>query len=77
MTKVDRLSQIRKVRNLMSDGSWRTLAAIGRTIRIPVQSAGSRLRDLRMPDYGRFKVLRSRTDVPGVFIYKLAGKRRP
>jgi len=73
---MDRNSQIRKVRNLMSDRNWRTLEAISRKCRIPVQSAGSRLRDLRLPDYGRHKVLRAKTHVKGVFTYAVHGKRR-
>lgn len=40
-------AQLERVRNLMRDGEWRTLAQIGDATGAPEASASARLRDLR------------------------------
>lgn len=53
----DRLSKsLVAVRDLMLDGSWRTLAAIADSIGSPEASVSARLRDLRKAKFGAYIV---------------------
>lgn len=48
--------QLDRVRNLMLDGQWRTLAEISAATGAPEASVSARLRDLRKPHFGGFTV---------------------
>ena len=55
----ERLSvQLVKVRRLMVDGLWRTLAEIAAATKSPEASVSARLRDLRKSRYGGYIVER-------------------
>ncbi len=66
-------NQLERVLNLMSDGHWRGLEEIARTIRAPHASVSTRLRDLRKPRFGAHMVERRRLDDPkaGLWVYRL------
>lgn len=65
--------QLRRVRDLMSDGLWRSLSEIAEKAECSEASASARLRDLRKPKFGFFTVDRKRIG-PGLFSYRLGGK---
>jgi hypothetical protein len=50
--------QLDAVLYLMQDGQWRTLEEIGEVTGFPITSVSARLRDLRKPRYGSYRVLR-------------------
>jgi hypothetical protein len=50
--------QLGRVRALMLDGKWRTLAEIAEATGYPEASISARLRDLRKPRFGGFQVER-------------------
>jgi hypothetical protein len=55
----DRLSgQLKRVKKLMLDGRWRTLAAIHRIVGGSEAGVSARLRDLRKERFGAFQVQR-------------------
>jgi len=57
----DRLKkQLGRVFNLMADGKWRTLGEIAAALADPEASVSARLRDLRKPKFGNYKVPRRR-----------------
>lgn len=47
-----------RVRNVMSDGQWRTLAQLSNLTGDPQASVSARLRDLRKPRFGGYRVQR-------------------
>ncbi len=62
--------QMLKVRNLMSDGEWRTLRHIANEVGAPEASVSARLRDLRKPRFGGYTVERVRAP-RGLHFYRL------
>jgi len=72
-TDAPRLSrQLDRVRDMMSDGQWRTLAQIATATGCSEASASARLRDLRKARFGGHTVERRR--VPGgrgLHLYRL------
>lgn len=64
-------TQLEKVRDLMRDGQWRTLAAIALAVGSSEASASARLRDLRKPRFGSLRVERRRV-VGGLFVYRVS-----
>jgi hypothetical protein len=62
--------QMLKVRNLMSDGEWRTLSRIALLVDAPEASVSARLRDLRKPRFGGWTVERERSE-GGLHFYRL------
>jgi hypothetical protein len=67
----DRLtSQLGRVRELMADGEWRTLAAISSIAGCPEASVSARLRDLRKPKFGGYTVERGYAG-DGLWQYRL------
>jgi hypothetical protein len=65
-------AQLAQVRALMADGRWRTLAAIAMRTGAPEASVSARLRDLRKPRFGGYRVDRRRvTDGHGLHEYRL------
>lgn len=63
-------AQLRRVRDLMLDGEWRTLAEIGGRLGIPEASASARLRDLRKERFGNYDVER-RNLGGGSWVYRV------
>lgn len=49
-------TQWERVRDLMLDGQWRTLHQIAQALDVPEASASARLRDLRKPRFGGYRV---------------------
>lgn len=49
-------SQLLAVRTLMVDGVWRSLSEIEGTLGYPQASVSARLRDLRKPKFGGYRV---------------------
>lgn len=66
--------QLAKVRDLMLDGKWRTLAQIAEEVGAPEASVSARLRDLRKSKFGNFKVGRQRVpgDKKGLHVYRVS-----
>ena len=52
--------QLSAVRDLVSDGKWRTLHEIADVVGAPEASVSARLRDLRKPKFGGWTVERRR-----------------
>ena len=78
----DRLeNQLDRVRDLMKDGAWRTLAEIDRILYghlagqegLRIASISARLRDLRKEKFGSNQILRRRVGDPssGLFEYRM------
>lgn len=67
----ERLSnQLRRVRDLIRDGRWRTLDQIAGAVHAPAASVSTRLRDLRKPEFGGHAVDRQPIGA-GVSVYRL------
>lgn len=66
-------SQLEKVRELMGDGSWRTLQEIQKAVGGSEAGISARLRDLRKERFGSYVVNRRRLGDPslGLFQYQL------
>ena len=62
--------QLDRVRELMSDGRWRTLAEIAEAVGCSEGSGHARLRDLRKPRFGLYTVRRKRIG-KGLYCYQL------
>lgn len=72
----DRLAeQLGKVRSVMLDGAWRTLAGLAEVVGAPEASVSARLRDLRKPRFGSYAVERRyRGDLRrGLHEYRIVG----
>jgi hypothetical protein len=63
-------AQARRVAELMSDGKWRTLAAISQETGDPEASVSARLRDLRKEQNGGFNIEREYVD-RGLWKYRM------
>tara|TARA_B100001750_G_scaffold122415_1_gene97133 strand:+ start:701 stop:997 length:297 start_codon:yes stop_codon:yes gene_type:complete len=64
-------TQLEQVRDVMSDGRWRSLEEISRRVGCQTQSVSARLRDLRKPKFGSYVVKRKRVGGSGLHLYKL------
>ncbi len=62
---------LERVRQLMSDGEWRSLAVIQRKVGGSEASISARLRDLRKPRFGGLLVLRRHVG-RGLYEYRIA-----
>lgn len=62
--------QMTAVFDLMKDGQWRTLQQISIAALAPESSVSARLRDLRKPRFGGYRVAR-RYVCKGCFVYQL------
>lgn len=69
----DRLAgQLDRVRDLMADGEWRTLAQIARAVNASEAAVSARLRDLRKVKFGAHAVERVRVQGGnGLHVYRL------
>lgn len=63
-------AQLQRVRDLMADGQWRTLAAISVATGDPESSVSARLRDLRKARFGQRTVDRRRKS-RGLYEYRV------
>ncbi len=64
--------QLRAVLQIMSTGSWITLAALAGWAQCSEASASARLRDLRKKRHGGYVVERKRIGQSGLFRYRLS-----
>ena len=70
----DRLKgQLKAVRDLMSDGHWRSLGLIAEEVGCSPASASARLRDLRKEKFGAYNIERQRHEEFPVFVYRMVG----
>lgn len=74
----DRSAQRRHVRDVLLDGDWHTHLEIQTVIQArrnayyPETSIASRIRDLRMPEYGGYYIpRRQHPHIPRVFQYRI------
>lgn len=65
--------QIRRVFEFMSDGEWHTIPEIAEAAGASETSASARVRDLRKPRFGSYKVQRMRVGEPsaGLWAFRL------
>lgn len=68
-------SQLQRIWNLMSDGSWRTLHQIGEATEDPEASISAQLRHLRKERFGAHQVERRHIG-NGLYEYRLVVSRR-
>lgn len=64
-------SQLYAVKQLMSDGEWRTLDEIALIVPGTIPALSARLRDLRKEKFGGHLVERRRATLTGLFEYRL------
>ncbi len=70
--------QLEAVKDVMSDGAWRTLAEISAATGAPEASASARIRDLKKAKFGGHTVNRRRRagqENRGIFEYQLLLKK--
>lgn len=61
-----------RIKTLMSDGRWRTLAEIEASTDAPAASVSAQLRHLRKPRFGSYSVhKRLRGGLPGLYEYRV------
>ena len=67
-------SQLERVRQLMSDGRWRTLAHIAQLVHGSEAGVSARIRDLRKIQHGGYVIERQRHGDPrkGIWLYRMA-----
>jgi hypothetical protein len=72
-------NQLKNVRDLMLDGSWRTLGEIQARVGGSEAGLSARLRDLRKERFGAFQVNRRRVDdhSKGVWEYQVLDSVQP
>lgn len=68
--------QIGRVRDALDDGEWHTLAELAAVAGAPEASVSTRLRDLRLPQYGGHTI-ENRRRPDGLFEYRLHGTLLP
>ena len=68
--------QKKVVFEVLSDGRWWTLAELEEETGFPQASISARIRDLRKPEFGGYKVL-GRRRTTATWEYKLFGVRAP
>jgi hypothetical protein len=66
-------AQLDRVRDLMLDGRWRTLAAVSKALGYPEASVSARIRDMRKAKFGEFVVERKHHS-RGLWYYRVAGR---
>jgi hypothetical protein len=64
-------SQLERVKRLMRDGRWRSLAAIHHIVGGSEAGISARLRDLRKPKFGGLIVERERVKKSGLWMYRV------
>ena len=70
----DRLTgQLKRVRDVMSDGRWRSLSALAQEVACSPASASARLRDLRKEKFGAYKIERKRHTDGRTYVYRMVG----
>jgi hypothetical protein len=66
-------TQLERVKALMADHQWRTLAAIHRSVGGSEAGISARLRDLRKVKCGSMTVERKRVRDSGLWVYRIPG----
>jgi hypothetical protein len=64
-------TQIEKVRRVMLDGRWHTVAAIAKLIDEPEPSVSAQIRNLRKQENGGHEIITKRDGDTGLFLYRL------
>ncbi|MFU8773205.1 MAG: hypothetical protein ACNA8H_12390 [Anaerolineales bacterium] len=64
------LSQLERVKLVMSDGKWHTLAGIATTTGDPAPSVSAQLRHLRKPRFGGHTIAKQHLNA-GLYIYRM------
>jgi len=67
-------SQLRQVRECLSNGDWWTLTALAAVAGGSESGVSARLRDLRKPRFGGYVIERERRK-GGLWCYRLAGRQ--
>lgn len=65
--------QFETVKNIMLDGAWHTYSEIRDLTGFPTQSISARVRDLRKPRFGNYRVERERVE-GGLYQYRIVGQ---
>jgi predicted HTH transcriptional regulator len=63
--------QLDKVLEFLLANEWVTLSSIANHAKCSESSASARLRDLRKPRFGSLVVERKRSEIAGIFLYRL------
>jgi hypothetical protein len=63
--------QLFLIRDIMSHGRWERLPELSRITGYPEQSISARIRDLRKPRFGAYKIERRRVSDSGTFEYRM------
>lgn len=63
--------QLARIKALMMDGGWRTLAAISDAVRAPPASVSAQLRHLRKDRFGGYTVERRKANERGLYEYRV------
>ena len=69
-------SQLGRVRQLMGDGKFRTLAEIATAVKGSEAGVSARLRDLRRVEHGGYTIDRHRLQ-GGLWVYRMLFEREP
>jgi hypothetical protein len=64
-------TQLEKVRRVLEDGRWHTVAAIAEAIHAPQPSVSAQIRNLRKPENGGYIIETKRDGDTGLFLYRL------
>lgn len=64
-------NQLNRVLSVLLDGQWHSLHEISQKLFIKKRSAGSRIRDLRLPTYGKHSIEVRPTSKHQIFEYRL------
>lgn len=64
------ITQLERVKKVLLDGRWHTVAAIAETIRAPEPSVSAQIRNLRKEENGGYEIETKRAD-DGLFIYRM------
>lgn len=63
-------NQHKKIRDLMLDGEWRTLAEIEKKLKYPQASISAQLRHLKKPEFGSY-IMTKRRRSGGLWEYRI------
>jgi len=67
--------QLRRVYDVMRDGQWRTIGEIANAVLGSEAAVSARLRDLRKPRFGAYRVERQYVTA-GLWMYRVVAKDR-
>ncbi|RJR06219.1 hypothetical protein C4588_08020 [Candidatus Parcubacteria bacterium] len=70
-------TQLNRVLTTLSDGQWHSLHELSNALSIKPKSIGSRIRDLRLPSYGKHQIEVRKTANHRIFEYRLVSTSAP